>query len=101
MSTEGKQRTLRAVSPELYHYITEKLADENIHQYDIQSSTVETGDGQQVFVHTGENSKQSQSQFFSHESIKRGNQEIEACTDEIAEACKETMIADYFKMVKM
>jgi len=101
MSTEGKQRTLRAVSPELYHYITEKLAEDNIHQYDIQASTIETADGLQVFVQYGENFTQSQSQFFSHESIKKGNQEIEAFTDEIAEACKETMIADYFKMVKM
>src|SRR5690625_6412968 len=101
MSTEGRQRTLRAVSPELYHYITEKLAEDKIHQYDIQASTIETADGLQVFVQYGENFTQSQAQFFAHEAIKKGNQEIAACTDEIAEACKETMIADYFKMVKM
>lgn len=101
MNSEGEQQALRAVSPKLYNYITEILEESNIHPYDIQTSTIKTDEGLQVFVQYGENFKQSQSSFFSFETINNLDSEINDFTKEIADACKEAMIADYFKMMKM
>lgn len=101
MGSEGEQQALRAVSPKLFRYITEVLDESNIHPYDIQASTIKTDAGLQVFIQYGENFKQSQSQLFSYESIERLDNEVHEFVTEIAASCKETMIADYFKMMKM
>lgn len=101
MNSEGEQQALRAVSPKLYNYITEILEESNIHPYDIQTSTIKTDEGLQVFVQYGENFKQSQSSFFSFETINNLDSQINDFTKEIADACKKAMIADYFKMMKM
>lgn len=101
MGSEGEQQALRAVAPKLFHYITEILDESNIHPYDIQASTIKTDVGLQVFIQYGENFKQSQSQLFSYESVDKLDDEVHVFIKEIADACKETMIADYFKMMKM
>lgn len=101
MHSEGEQVTLRAVSPQLYNYITEILEESNIHQYDFEASTIEIDNGLQVFIQYGENFSQSQSAFFTFTEINQLDEKIKSFVEEIAEACKEVMIADYFKMMKM
>lgn len=101
MDSQGEQRALRAVSPKLFRYISETLEEGNIHPYDIQASSVEKEDGLQVFIQYGDNFTQSKSAYFSYQSIEKLDKEIETFIKEIAEACKQTMIADYFKMMKM
>ena len=101
MESEEKQKALRVVSPKLFNYITKILEEANIHPYDIQASSIKTKNGLQVFIQYGENFTQSQSAYFSFKSVEMLDDEIFHFVKEIAESCKETMIADYFKMMKM
>lgn len=101
MGSQGEQKELRAVSPKLFRYISETLEVSNIHPYDIQATAVEKEDGLQVFIQYGNNFNHSKSDYFTHQAIEKRNEEIDAFIKVIAEACKQTMIADYFKMMKM
>src|SRR5699024_7820567 len=96
-----KQRMLRAVSPDLFDEITSELEKYNIHLNDIQANVIKKEDGLEVIVLFGENFNQPRSQFFTNESVEAQYDDIQRFAYDIAEVCKEVMIADYFKMMKM
>ncbi|HLQ71726.1 MAG TPA: hypothetical protein VK142_07970 [Bacillota bacterium] len=96
-----KQRMLRAVSPDLFNVIISELEKYNIHLNDIQANVIIKEDGLDVIVLFGEHFNQTKSRFFTHESIESQFEDIQRFAYDIAEACREVMIADYFKMMKM
>jgi len=100
MSREG-QRMLRVISPHLFEQITAELEKYNVHLNDIQANVVEKDDGLEVIVLFGEHFSQSKSHFFGHSESDFDEVEIKQFANTVAEACKEVMVADYFKMMKM
>lgn len=93
--------SLRIVLPDLYKDIVDKLKEQHIHAYDIQASAVKKENGFEVFIRFGEGFTQKQSQYFTYEAIEKTDQAITNFVEGIGKACKEIMIADYFKMMKM
>lgn len=96
-----KQQMLRAVAPHLFEQITTELELYNIHLNDIQANVVKKDEGLHVIVLFGENFTQSKSHFFSSAKDDVNEIEMKQFAHKIAEACREIMVADYFKMMKM
>lgn len=99
--SQEKEWILRAVSPELFEHITAELEKSNIHPNDIQANAIKKDDGLDVTVRFGDNFGQTRSQFFAYADINSNHESINTFANDIAEACREVMIADYFKMMKM
>lgn len=99
--SQEKQMMLRAVAPSLFNSIISGLANYNIHLNDVQANAIKKEDGLDVTVLFGEHFNQYKSHFFTYDDINSDeDDEIKRFVNDIAEACKEVMIADYFKMIK-
>ncbi|MBP2258534.1 hypothetical protein [Virgibacillus alimentarius] len=105
MNAEKKQasseRMMRIVSPNLYNHVTAELEKMNIHSYDIEANVIEEDSGLQVIVRFGEGFTQERSQLFSYDTVTALDKDIDTFIKSIGEDCKQIMIADYFKMMKM
>lgn len=95
------EKPLRVVLPKLYNYLVKELESFHVHAYDIQANAVEKDSGYQIMIHYGEGFSQLESQFFFYKSINNLDESITEYIGTIGEKCKQVMVADYFKMMKM
>ncbi|WP_019378444.1 hypothetical protein [Virgibacillus halodenitrificans] len=96
------QQPLRILMPELYQYIIEYLEEQhNIHSYDIQVFGMKQKVGLQLSFAFGEDYSHQEKKTFSLEQFHNKEKDIKPFIEEFGEKCKETMIADYYKMMKM
>jgi hypothetical protein len=92
---------MRIILPKLYQAITNKLEEQhNIHPYDIQAKVQTDTSGYQVIVYFGDGFAHKESHYFSNEAIENMNHNVIEFIEKIGDACKEVMIADYFKMMR-
>lgn len=96
-----RERPLRVMLPTFYNYLIMELEKECIHAYDIQANAVESKTGYVIHIFYGQGFTQTSSNFFSHSSIENVDESVKEYIKTIAEKCKQVMIADYFKMMKM
>ena len=99
--SQEKQWMLRVISPSMFEQIRSELEKYNVHPNDIQAKAIEKNDGLEVTVLFGEGFNQSKAQFFTNDAIETDYESIQRFAYDIAEACREVMIADYYKMMKM
>jgi len=96
-----KGKFLRIVSPKLYNYLTTRFEEDfNIHPYDMQLEGIENEKGVFLLLKFGDNYAHVIEEFFSFPTIDEAGEELENFVKESGEACKEIMIADYFKMME-
>ncbi|RCW67025.1 hypothetical protein [Saliterribacillus persicus] len=93
-------KLLRSAYPQLYDYLIKELSAHNIHSFDIQATSRDIGTEVEIQVQFGEEFNNTYSKTFSKEKVTEINDAFSNFCEEIAETCKETLIADYFKMVK-
>jgi len=101
MSKVRKQtikKDLRILSPKLYHFIVNELAEHHIHAYDLllngQKKDTETIE---VTIRFGDGFAQAATESFSLEAIESLSSEVSEFVKSTAETCQETLKADYFK----
>lgn len=97
----SKEQPIQIISPKLYRLILNELENLHIHPYDMQVSGVKEENGVQLIFRFGDGYAHSASQFFSNEVIEDENPELKKFVQHVGEEGKKTMIADYFKMMKM
>ncbi|MFZ3577281.1 hypothetical protein [Virgibacillus sp. DJP39] len=95
------ERSLRSVSPQLYSLLVTELEKVHIHPYDIQANATEKETGYQLLIRFGNDFSHKESVFFSFESIENEDNNVTEFIKNIGETCKQAMIADYYKMIKM
>lgn len=101
-SQTDKQVSLRVILPNLYNYMTAELESRfNLHPYDFQVSAMKEVGGYNIIIQFGDGFAHNHTEFFSYETIQKTDSEIDKVIEKIGESCKEVMIADYFKMMKM
>ncbi|MBP1950748.1 hypothetical protein [Virgibacillus litoralis] len=101
IQTEQEQ-FLRVALPDLYSFLMEEVEKHyNIHPYDIQAHVIKDSEQYQLIFYYGDGFAHQKSKSFSHEAVERMGEEMTDFSKELGEACKEVMIADYFKMMKM
>ncbi|WP_404452293.1 hypothetical protein LG329_18285 [Virgibacillus necropolis] len=99
--TSKPERSIRAIAPELYANIISELENAHIHPYDIQANAVKEDGGYKLIIRFGEDFAHTESEFFSFQSIERMDTDLTEFVKKIGEACKQVMIQDYYKMMKM
>ncbi|MGY0691712.1 hypothetical protein ACW2QC_02825 [Virgibacillus sp. FSP13] len=105
MEQEGKklenEQPIRILFPKLYEYIETELENLHVHPYDIQANIAEEGSEYRILIHFGDGFAHTKSQLFTLEAINQLDTQITEFIKELGEKCKEVMIADYFKMMKI
>ncbi|MFD1360502.1 hypothetical protein [Lentibacillus salinarum] len=100
-TTTKREQPLRLVLPNLYQTITDILEKQhNIHPYDLQVKAIPESSGYTIIVYFGDSFNHQKYQTFSNEAIQSIDSEIVSFIEETGNACKEVMIADYFKMMR-
>ncbi|TFJ93864.1 hypothetical protein [Lentibacillus salicampi] len=95
------EHPMRIILPDLYNELTEKLDEHhNIHQYDIQARVLEDHSGFEAIIYFGDGFTHKESHYFSNEAIENSYDGLPEFTEKIGTACKEVMIADYYKMMR-
>lgn len=95
------EQPIRIISPELYQIIMNELENLHIHPYDMQVSGVKDENGVQLIFRFGDGYAHTASQFFQLNGLKKENPDLIEFIKHVGEEGKQTMIADYFKMMKM
>lgn len=100
----GEKKTtkpLQIIDPKLYRYIVEELNDRhNIHSYDTEILATKEDSGLTIIIKYGENFTHSKEELFIYETLKNRGDDFIKFVHEVADECKEVMIAEYFKMMK-
>lgn len=95
------EQPIRMVFPELYDFLNTELEKLHIHSYDYQATIAEKKDGYEIFLRFGEGFTQTLSRFFGYEVIEEKGQDLLDFIQLMGESCKNILVADYFKMMKM
>ncbi|MFC3040630.1 hypothetical protein ACFOGI_10265 [Virgibacillus xinjiangensis] len=99
--TEKKAKFLRVLSPKLYRFLTSQLEEQfHIHSYDIQLEGIQEENGILVILQYGEGFTHVEEEVFSMDEIEQEGEDLQDFVQRTGEACREVMIADYYKMVK-
>jgi hypothetical protein len=98
---EKVEQPIRIVLPKLYDFLNIELEKFHIHSYDYQANMVEKRDGYEIILRFGEGFTQTLSQFFKYEVIEEKGQDLLDFIQLSGESCKNILVADYFKMMKM
>mgnify|MGYP006892263804 CR=1 FL=1 len=78
-----------------------ELGKNNIHSYDVQATAQCTNDEiYQITIQFGEGFGKKLSSTFTHEKIEKLDEAILSFFKECGEKIKETMIQEYYKMMK-
>jgi len=98
---KGEEKPLRLVKPGSYALLIKELESFHLHSYDMKASAIEEGDGITIVVRFGEQLNHAMKQFFTHETIQNADSLMTDFFRKVAEACKQALIADYYKMMKL
>lgn len=94
-------KSLRVIDPKLFKYIVHELNERhNIHSYDIETLAEKEAAGLNLTIRYGENYSHSKEAFFAYDTLKERADDLNDFIHEVADNCKEVMVADYFKMMK-
>lgn len=100
-SNDMEGKLLRITHPKLYDHLIEELSSANIHPFDIHATSRRTSTGTEIQICFGEKYQRESTQTFSESVISGAGSEFFKFCKEIADMCKETMFADYMKMIKL
>lgn len=92
-------KSLRTISPKLYHFIISELTVFNIHSYDVLLEGIERKTGIEIVLHYGHNFIRHQTAFFSFKTIEEHGDDLKEFINDVSEDCKKTMIDDYFNQM--
>ncbi|WP_449538791.1 hypothetical protein [Ferdinandcohnia sp. Marseille-Q9671] len=96
-----EEKLLRFAAPVLYQKMVETFSEYNIHSYDIYATTVKQEKGYDVTLRFSQSFSQSVTTFVSFEQAQKPDDKIDSFFKETAEKCKNQLISDYFKMIKV
>jgi|GEM_PF-533232 len=100
--SDGKDtQPLRSVAPACYRSLLEAFKSYNLHPYDVKAEALpENNGGYAIILRFGEGMKYSRQQAISGEQALQPDAALAGFFQTTAEACKQALIADYYKMTK-
>lgn len=101
VSHENLEQSIRVISPSLYSHIASELETIHIHPYDVRVNGIKKENGMELIIRFGDGYAHMKSELFSFEAIEKLDECITEFIKQVGEECKQTMIADYYKMLKM
>lgn len=99
-ANKNGEKPMRMVAPALYQQLVSIFDEFHIHPYDIKANVKQKKEGLEILLRYGETFSKGQSRYFRQQDIEEQNSTVKSFFKETAESCKETLIADYYKMMK-
>ncbi|WP_223254492.1 hypothetical protein [Bacillus sp. HNG] len=96
-----EEKLLRFAAPNLYQKMVDVFSSYNIHSYDIYATVVKQEKGYDLTLRFSQSFSQSVTAFVSFEQAKNPDEEVTSFLKETAEKCKNQLISDYYKMIKL
>ncbi|THE12734.1 hypothetical protein E1I69_10085 [Bacillus timonensis] len=96
-----EEKLLRFAAPNLYQKMVDVFSSYNIHSYDIHATVVKQEKGYDLTLRFSQSFSQSVTTFVSFEQAKDPDEEFISFLKETAEKCKNQLISDYYKMIKL
>ncbi|MCC3358500.1 hypothetical protein [Bacillus sp. REN16] len=96
-----EEKLMRFAAPNLYQKLVDTFFAYNIHSYDIYATVVKQKEGFDLTLRFSQSFSQSVTAFVSFEQAKNPDEEIISFFKETAEKCKNQLISDYYKMIKL
>lgn len=94
------EKPLRFIEPDLYQLLLAELQRKHLHSYDMKASAIKDQTGVTLILRYGDELHSSKQAYFSYEAIRQRAEELIDYLDKVTEECKETIIRDYYKMLK-
>lgn len=94
------EQPLRLSHPNCYQHLLEQFSRFHLHPYDVKASVMAQEGGFLIVLRYGEGLTQSKQQFFKFEALASISEGLTHYYEEVAQLCKKTLIADYYKMIK-
>ncbi|WP_026700641.1 hypothetical protein [Salibacterium aidingense] len=101
INEQHQEKSLRIVAPDIYNKLILELDAYHIQPYDIQANAVEYENGLKLILYYGEQFPHAEEKFASFEEWHEWSKDLSAFMESTAQTLKQTMAADYFKMMKM
>lgn len=97
----NQELSLRIAAPKLYEKMTEVFARYHIHPYDAQGTVKKNSRGLDVNLRFASAHTPSMTIHINMDQAKKPDEDVTRFFEQAAEKCKEQLVADYFKMIKM
>lgn len=96
-----EEKLLRYAAPALYNRMEEIFSAYHIHPYDVQATILKNEDGLNVTLMFSTDFSQALTKLFSFAQASLPDEEANQFFTEAAEKCKSSLIADYYKLMKL
>ncbi|WP_232699246.1 hypothetical protein [Brevibacillus daliensis] len=97
----SSEQPLRSVIPACYHRLLEEFKAFHLHSYDVKADTIIQDGGYSIILRFGDDLKHVKEKLFSHEMVTNLDTTVIDFFRDAGESCKQALIADYFKMMKL
>ncbi|KOP82758.1 hypothetical protein AMS60_09905 [Bacillus sp. FJAT-21945] len=96
-----KEESLRIAAPNVYRRMIETFEKYNIHPYDAHGTVIKTQEGLEITLRLSNHFNEIAKTEISFEQAQRPDKELSCFFEQAAEKCKNQLITDYFKMIKL
>ncbi|MED3574946.1 hypothetical protein [Cytobacillus praedii] len=96
-----KEESLRISAPNVYKRMIETFEKYNIHPYDAHGTVIKTQEGLEITLRLTNHFTEIAHTKISLDQAQHPDEEISFFFEQAAEKCKNQLITDYFKMIKL
>lgn len=96
-----KEQSLRIAAPNVYKKMIETFEKYNIHSYDAQGTVIKTQEGLEITLRLSNHYTKIAQTKISFDQAQQPDEELSYFFEQAAEKCKNQLITDYFKMIKL
>lgn len=95
-----KEESLRIAAPNVYRRMIDTFEKYNIHPYDAHGTVIKKQEGLEITLRLSNFTEIAKSEI-SFEQAQQPDEELSCFFEQAAEKCKNQLITDYFKMIKL
>ncbi|WP_102275261.1 hypothetical protein [Cytobacillus massiliigabonensis] len=96
-----KEESIRIAAPILYRRMIETFEKYNIHPYDAHGTVIKTQDCLEITIRHSNSFTEIARTEISFEQALQPDEKLTCFFEQAAEKCKNQLITDYFKMIKL
>lgn len=96
-----EEESLRFAAPKLYGKMMETFSKYNLHPYDTESSALKKEDGMDITLKLAGSNSVVATTHLTRKQIEQPDEDVVSFFETSAEECKNLLIKNYFKMIKL
>lgn len=96
-----EEESLRIAAPNLYNKMLESFSKYNLHPYDTESSVIKNQNGMDITIKLAGSQSMLATTKITAKQANEPDEEVISFFESSAEKCKNLLIKNYFKMIKL